>query len=175
MGITKRRSFVIRKLLAWFGCLVFLGGNPGEPSKSYLKATSSPLTKRVESYRRTKNLPIYSLTQRASHVWTITARGWRVVRVIKGVRTTAYAIGDGHTPGTRTACGVRAQFGVVAVDPRNIRLKSHLYIAGYGFGQALDTGGRIKGKRVDLCFNKVAEAKKHGVKTRDVYILERAD
>lgn len=126
-------------------------------------------------YRKTKkNKPILSQTQRAKDIRILTSRGWRVVRIIKGVETTGYAIGDDYTPGTRTACGVRAEFGVVAVDPRIIRLKSHLYVPGYGFGRALETGGSIKGKRADLCFNSVREAKNHGRKTRDIYILARA-
>ena len=129
-------------------------------------------------YRKTKKrnmpTPTCSLTQRARELKIITSRGWRVVRIIKGVKTTAYAIGDGHTPGTRTACGTRAQFGVVLVDPMIIRLKSQLFVSGYGFGQALDTGGRIKGRLADLCFDSVKRAKIHGRKTKDIYILKRA-
>ena len=119
-------------------------------------------------------MPILSLTKRAKDLRTLTSRGWRVVRIIEGVETTGYAIGDDYTPGTRTACGTKAKFGAVSVDPRIIRLKSHVYVPGYGLGRALDTGGRIKGKRADLCFDSVREAKKHGRKMRDIYILARA-
>lgn len=40
--------------------------------------------------------------------------------------------------------------GIVATDPRVIPLGTRLYIPGYGFAVAGDTGGGIKGKMVDL-------------------------
>ncbi len=40
--------------------------------------------------------------------------------------------------------------GLVAVDPSVIPLGTQLYIEGYGFAKASDTGGGIKGKWVDL-------------------------
>ena len=119
------------------------------------------------------SLPACSLPQKAQTRQILASRGFRVARIIRGVRTTAYAPGDGHTPGTRTATGAKARYGVVAVDPGIIRLGTKLYIPGYGFGRALDTGGRIKGKRADLCYNSVKRAKEHGIKIKDIYVLER--
>lgn len=177
--------FVIRKLLCLCSCLLLFCNNASYPSSSYLRTKAktkvnaqSSMKCPTERYRTTKtkekNTPAYSLTQKARVRGILASRGWRVVRIVRGVRTTGYSPGDGHTPGTRTACGVRAKHGVISVDPRNIRLHSHLYVPGYGFGQALDTGGRIKGKRADLCYNSVKEARKHGIKMRDIYVLERA-
>lgn len=40
--------------------------------------------------------------------------------------------------------------GIVAVDPDLIPLKTNVYIDGYGVGLACDTGGAIRGKRIDL-------------------------
>jgi 3D (Asp-Asp-Asp) domain-containing protein len=43
--------------------------------------------------------------------------------------------------------------GIVAVDPRVIRLLSELYVPGYGRGTAADTGGMIKGRHIDLGYD----------------------
>lgn len=46
--------------------------------------------------------------------------------------------------------GAEVQRGIVAVDPRVVNLFTNLYVPDYGFGQALDVGGAVKGMRVDL-------------------------
>ena len=43
--------------------------------------------------------------------------------------------------------------GVVAVDPTLIPLRTRVYVPGYGFGDALDTGSAIKFKRIDLGYD----------------------
>lgn len=43
-------------------------------------------------------------------------------------------------------------WGVIAVDPSVIPLGSRLYVPGYGYGVACDTGGAIKGARIDVCY-----------------------
>lgn len=53
----------------------------------------------------------------------------------------------------RTATGMRMREGIVAVDPRVIDLGTEVYVPGYGLGLAGDTGGAIKGKRIDLGFD----------------------
>ncbi|MDI6689076.1 MAG: 3D domain-containing protein [Actinomycetota bacterium] len=62
----------------------------------------------------------------------------------------------------RTATGMLAGYGVVAVDPRVIPLGTKLYISGYGEAIAGDVGRSIKGYRIDLCFNTHAEAARFG-------------
>lgn len=63
-------------------------------------------------------------------------------------------------------------YSSVAVDPRVIPLGTKLYIPGYGYGIADDTGGAIKGDRVDLFFNSESECYSWGVRPVDVYILK---
>jgi 3D (Asp-Asp-Asp) domain-containing protein len=70
-----------------------------------------------------------------------------------------------------TATGLRAGPGIVAVDPRVIPLGTHLYIPGYGFALAGDTGGDIRGDRVDLGFSSYSEALRFGRKAVTVYVL----
>jgi len=76
-----------------------------------------------------------------------------------------YANGYTHT-------GVPAERGVIAVDPRVIPLGSRVYVDGYGFAVAADTGGAIKGNRVDLCFATHEEALRWGRKQVKVYVIE---
>jgi 3D (Asp-Asp-Asp) domain-containing protein len=49
-----------------------------------------------------------------------------------------------------TYSGVPVTRGIVAVDPSVIPMGSRLYIPGYGFAVAGDTGGGIVGKMIDL-------------------------
>lgn len=87
---------------------------------------------------------------------------------VKTMLATAYTPGDGVT-----ATGVQAKKGVVAVDPRVIPLGTRVYIPGYGEAIAADTGGAIKGLRIDLCFATHREAINFGRKPVKVYILAR--
>ncbi len=70
---------------------------------------------------------------------------------------------------TVTAIGMKQGFGVVAVDPKVIPLRSRLYISGYGVAVAGDTGGLIKGNRIDLGYDSLmGQWSKRNV---DVYLL----
>jgi 3D (Asp-Asp-Asp) domain-containing protein len=77
----------------------------------------------------------------------------------------------GWVGSTRT--GVRAHFGIVAVDPKVVPLGSLVYVEGYGPGLAADVGGAIKGKRIDLCFNNTREARAWGRRRTRVWIVDR--
>ena len=70
-----------------------------------------------------------------------------------------------------TASGVRAGFGVIAVDPRVIPLGTKLFIPGYGRAIAGDTGGAIRGNRIDLGMNTNADAMQFGRRPVTVYVL----
>lgn len=70
-----------------------------------------------------------------------------------------------------TATGLPAGYGVAAVDPKVIPLGSKLYVPGYGVAVAGDTGGNIKGNKIDLGFDSVA-AGWWSARFVDVYILE---
>ncbi len=86
------------------------------------------------------------------------------------VVATAYSPGD---PGvsTRTATGARATRGIIAVDPSVIPLGTRVYVPGYGNAIAADTGGAIKGDKIDVCFDTRAEALAWGRRTVTITIL----
>jgi 3D (Asp-Asp-Asp) domain-containing protein len=71
-----------------------------------------------------------------------------------------------------TKSGQPAGHGIVAVDPAVIPLGSHLYIPGYGRATAGDTGGAIRGNRIDLGFNSNTDALNFGVKKILVYFVK---
>ncbi len=77
----------------------------------------------------------------------------------------------------QSATGVPLEKGVIAVDPRVIPLGTRVYVEAidgswsYGYAVAADTGGAIKGKRVDLCFRTRKECIQFGRKQCRVYIL----
>jgi 3D (Asp-Asp-Asp) domain-containing protein len=71
-----------------------------------------------------------------------------------------------------TATGALARHGIIAVDPRVIPLGTQVYVEGYGFAIAADTGSAIKGNHIDLCYDTLGEALDHGVEYRTVYILK---
>lgn len=76
-----------------------------------------------------------------------------------------------------TASGRKAERGVVAVDPKVIPLGTRLYIeslgktADYGYAIAGDTGGAIKGNRIDLFYETKSEVRNWGRRKVKVYIL----
>lgn len=85
---------------------------------------------------------------------------------------TAYDPHPSHNGGSGlTATGIPARFGVAAVDPRVIKLNTLLFIEGYGFALAADTGGAIKGNKIDLCYNTEAECIAFGRRKVVVHII----
>jgi 3D (Asp-Asp-Asp) domain-containing protein len=72
-----------------------------------------------------------------------------------------------------TASGMKARVGVVAVDPKVIPLGTELYITGYGYAIAGDTGGAIKGNKIDLFFDTLAECYQYGARQVEVYVISQ--
>ncbi len=79
---------------------------------------------------------------------------WRKIRML----ATSYSASTAGVPRNspwygRTRCGEPMRFGIVAVDPRVIPLRSNVYVPDYGIGLACDTGSAIIGKRIDLGYD----------------------
>lgn len=108
---------------------------------------------------------------------TITTAGGEVLRYSRAIdgKATAY-----NCPGYvgHTASGTIAEVGKVAVDPRVIPLGSKLYVVTqdgqyvYGYCVAEDTGGLIKGNKVDLYFATWDECIQFGYRPVTIYVLE---
>lgn len=86
--------------------------------------------------------------------------GWKAFTVY---RITAYCTG------TRTATGTKPNLGTIAVDPTYIPYGTQIWVPGYGYGVARDTGGfrhneAPRDNCLDLWFNTLGEAKRWGAK-----------
>lgn len=77
---------------------------------------------------------------------------------------------NGGYSGTATGAKL-TPWHTIAVDPSVIKLNSNVRIDGYGTFKAQDTGGAIKGNRIDVCVSNHAEAMKLGIIYKDVYLI----
>lgn len=107
--------------------------------------------------RYTVHLPTYE--------YTVDGKTYTYSKTLT-VMITAYT----HT-GRKTSTGVWPKVGTVAVDKSVIPYGTKLYIPGYGFGVAQDTG--VSGNHIDVFFDTEAECTKFGRKRdRTIYILD---
>ncbi|WP_052404766.1 G5 and 3D domain-containing protein [Bacillus rubiinfantis] len=91
------------------------------------------------------------------------------------VTATAYtAYCSGCSGRTATGFNLRANPNakVIAVDPRIIPLGTKVYVEGYGYAVAADTGGAIKGYKIDLFMPSKADAYRWGRKKVKIRILQ---
>ncbi len=83
------------------------------------------------------------------------------------VEATAYTY-----TGNNTATGVEPREGLIAVDPKVIAMGSKLYVEGYGYAIAADTGGHISGNRIDVFFSTLRQCLDWGRKSVRIHVLE---
>lgn len=93
-------------------------------------------------------------------------------KVLQNVSMTAYSSQEPGI-GTRTASGTRVMEGrTIAVDPSIIPIGWWVYIEGVGFRRAEDTGGAIKGHKIDVYYESLSRANQFGRKHgRTVYVI----
>ena len=82
------------------------------------------------------------------------------------VASTAYCL-RGYT-----ASGTYVGPGTIAVDPRVIPLGTRVYVSGYGYATARDTGGAIKGHKIDVWLPTLGQCYQWGYRTVTVTILD---
>lgn len=142
---------------------------PTEPSENYVTPTTVPTTAPTTA-PTAPSKPTASgntLTTTSGMTYTYTDA--------LTVSCTAYSCGGnvGYT-----YSGTVARVGAVAVDPNYIPLGTRMYIVSndgqyvYGYCVAEDIGGGIKGYKIDLYFDTIAECYQFGVRTCTAYILQ---
>ncbi len=114
---------------------------------------------------------VYAGVRGATFSRMLASRGSFAGARLLTMRATGYGPNGNGRWGARTASGMAPGFGVVAVDPRFIRLGTRLYIEGYGYAIAGDTGGAIKGDRIDLGYDSNSQAAAVGRRNVRVMIL----
>ncbi|MCT4606998.1 MAG: 3D domain-containing protein [Marinisporobacter sp.] len=126
-----------------------------------------------------------AIVEKGTAMYVATARGrLRAKKMIK-MTATAYDAGfescgknPDHPQYGITRSGTKVRPGVVAVDPRVIPLGTKLYVKAldgskdYGFASAEDTGGAIKGKKIDLYFESSKDVARYGKRKVIVYVLD---
>lgn len=84
--------------------------------------------------------------------------------------STAYT-GGGMTATGRTPIRNAGGLSTIAVDPSVIPLGSKVYVDGYGYAIASDTGGAIRGNSVDLYLNSSSDCRAWGRKQVNVLLV----
>ncbi len=160
---------------------VVTAGADGTVEKTYkvLKHNGQVIEKIMVSEEVTKK-PVSKVVEYGTVVASVTNRGDTSGRTkdfsySKVLEMTAYSYSGGGLTATGKSCAV----GRVAVDPRVIPLGTRLYIEAwdghswtYGYATAEDTGGAIKGNKIDLYRNTERECINFGVRKAKVYILD---
>jgi 3D (Asp-Asp-Asp) domain-containing protein len=103
------------------------------------------------------------------------SRGYFSGRKVLTMIATGYSADPSDNGGSssgKTAMGLHIGHGVVAVDPKFIPLGTRLYIEGYGYAVAADTGRAIKGNRIDLGHDSRHNANRVGRRYVIVHILD---
>ncbi len=88
------------------------------------------------------------------------------------MEATAYYNSESGGINKWTATGLEVGYGIVAVDPKVIPLGTRVYVEGYGYAVAADTGGLIKGKIVDVAMLTREEAISWGRRQVTVWIID---
>lgn len=148
-------------------------GKPGEVKRTYqvVRKNGKPIAKKLIKEERIEPTPTLFLMGKSGYTSSRSSFGRSRVMVMEA---TAYdpspaTIGPGATG--RTAMGLIATYGHVAVDPRVIKMGTRVFVEGYGFAIASDKGSAIKGNRIDLCYNSRSTALAFGRKKVRVHVL----
>lgn len=160
--ISEEKEVTIADLMKWNDLssdLIFAG------DKLALSATATSDITRVKQAQQAKSTSAQTTTS------TPPQQGGKTMTV----RATAYtAYCTGCSGVTATGYDLRANPGakVIAVDPSVIPLGSRVWVEGYGEAIASDTGGAIKGNRIDVFIPDNNKVYQWGVRNVTIKVLD---
>ena len=91
---------------------------------------------------------------------------------VEATAYTAYCEGCSGTTANGTNLRANPNLKVIAVDPRVIPLGTKVWVEGYGEAIAADTGGAIKGNKIDVFIPDLNNAYEWGRRTVTIKILD---
>ena len=137
---------------------------PKKTASTTKKATNTPKPTKSAAPKKTPDPDKKQASDVTDNTITVDGKTYTYEKTLS-VMITAYT----HT-GRKTSTGVWPSVGTVAVDKSVIPYGTKLYIPGYGFGVAQDTG--VSGNHIDVFFDTEAECNQFGRKRdRTIYIL----
>ncbi|MEK4094043.1 MULTISPECIES: LysM peptidoglycan-binding and 3D domain-containing protein [unclassified Viridibacillus] len=171
--IAEENEVTIADLMSWNNLssdLIFAGDTLALSAKA-----TSNITKVQQTPAQTQEAPQAKQTKQAQSTSTQSAtatppQGGKTMTV----RATAYtAYCTGCSGVTATGYDLRANPGakVIAVDPSVIPLGSRVWVEGYGEAIASDTGGAIKGNRIDVFIPDNNKVYQWGVRNVTIKVL----
>jgi uncharacterized protein YabE (DUF348 family)/3D (Asp-Asp-Asp) domain-containing protein len=146
----------IGRTLRIFQVLV-VGGVEGPRFLKAEKALAEPVTEVVSlgTQRQFRQVMVSRGAVRANAAPPTPALSSGQTRIM---RATAYTPWDAGCGGIKVIASRKSRYripdgwGVIAVDPHVIPLGTKMFVEGYGYAIAADTGGAIKGDLIDVCY-----------------------
>ncbi len=145
------------------------------------KTESAPVIGLDSKIKIKNNISNSKLVNKTDDVNTLANKTDDNKKLIKTIGSVS-AAGAGGSRGTfsatayclkgRTAMGHGVRRGIIAADPRVLKLGSSINVNGGGYsGRYLvsDTGGKIKGKRLDIWMPNCSEARRFGRRNVQVF------
>ncbi|MBH0229486.1 LysM peptidoglycan-binding and 3D domain-containing protein [Halobacillus yeomjeoni] len=162
-GIAQKHGISLDQLMAWNNLSSSLI-HPGDQFKVNGKAV--PASQPAASTQNSNSTATHTSTKSQ-------ASENNVVKEFTAEATAYTAYCTGCSGVTATGVDLRANPNqkVIAVDPNVIPLGSKVYVEGYGTAIAADTGGAIKGNRIDVFIPERSDALAFGRKSVKVQVL----
>lgn len=167
-GISLKNNVSVDQLMGWNGLnsdLIFPDQKLSLEAGQAAAATSAAPTPAKAPAKTAApvqaSAPAPAASQQAGKTMTVSATAY-----------TAYCAGCSGTTATGQNLRANPNQKVIAVDPRVIPLGSKVWVEGYGTAIAGDTGGAIKGNKIDVFIPSQSAALQWGRKNITIKVLD---